>query len=192
MPLPLPAPRTAAHTRELTYRGFPRDDGLWDIEGELRDTKAYDAEPRLRPLLPAGEPVHHMHVRVTIDDAMTIVDVIAVMDSVPFGECQHAAPPVHKLVGTTLGPGWRRAIDAAMGDTRGCTHLRELLFGTGTAAFQTMGSYREHRRAQRGEPEIEATQPPYYMGKCMSWDFNGPVVARVAPEFIGWQPIHRA
>ncbi len=40
MPLPPPAPRTHHHTRSTEFRGFRRDDGLWDIEGSLRDTKS--------------------------------------------------------------------------------------------------------------------------------------------------------
>src|SRR3990167_8935632 len=43
MPLSPPAPRTLKHVRRVNYQGFERDDGLWDIEGELHDSKAYDA-----------------------------------------------------------------------------------------------------------------------------------------------------
>ena len=191
MPLPPPAPRLPAHTRRVTYRGFPREDGLWDIEGELHDSKAYDLAMRGRGTLVAGAPIHHMLVRLTIDDDMKIVDIAAAMEATPFGECSEAAPPVRGLVGVTLGRGWRRAIDEAMGGTRGCTHLRELLFGTATAAFQTMGSHREQMRIERGEPVQPQAEPPYYMGQCMSWAFDGPVVARIAPEFAGWQPLVR-
>ena len=186
MPLPPPAPRADAHLRQVTYRGYAREDGLWDMEGELKDTKPYDIDMRLRGPLPAGEPVHHMSVRVTIDNAMNIVDIVGVMDGTPFDYCLNAAPPVHKLVGATLGPGWRRAINEAIGGTGGCTHMRELLFGIATCAFQTMGSYREHQRQLRGEAPVASDKPPHYMGKCMAWDFNGPIVAQVAPQFIGW------
>lgn len=187
MPLPPPAPRAHAHTRRIEYRGYHREDGLWDIEGHLRDTKAYDQTDRIGHVRMAGEPVHDMHVRITIDDAMAIVAIAVALDSTPFAECPQAAPPVQKLIGATLGAGWRRALDEAIGSTRGCTHLRELMFGAATAAFQTMGSYRDHLRVQRGEPQRPMTTPAFFMGKCMSWDFNGPVIARVAPQFIGWQ-----
>ena len=43
MPLSEPAPRTLQHVRRVHYQGFEREDGLWDIEGELHDSKAYDA-----------------------------------------------------------------------------------------------------------------------------------------------------
>ena len=42
MPLPAPAARQHLHNRDVAYRGYRRDDGGWDIEGEMRDTKTYD------------------------------------------------------------------------------------------------------------------------------------------------------
>ena len=65
----LPTPtheRTPLHTRTLTFRGFARPDGLWDMEGELHDTKHYDhvSGPGIRK---AGEPIHHLFLRVTLD-----------------------------------------------------------------------------------------------------------------------------
>ena len=44
MPLPPPAPRAPQHTRTTVFNGYRRDDGLWDIEGELRDTKSVPFE----------------------------------------------------------------------------------------------------------------------------------------------------
>jgi hypothetical protein len=40
--LPDSPDRTPLHTRTLTFRGFARPDGLWDMEGELHDSKHYD------------------------------------------------------------------------------------------------------------------------------------------------------
>jgi hypothetical protein len=34
--------RTPLHTRAITFRGYAREDGLWDLEGELHDSKHYD------------------------------------------------------------------------------------------------------------------------------------------------------
>jgi hypothetical protein len=48
------------------------------------------------------------------------------------------------------------------------------------------------KRVKAGLPRTEeGAEPPFYMGKCMTWDFNGPVVARVAPQFIGWKKSDR-
>ena len=41
MPLPAPAPRQLLHKRVVQCWGYRREDGLWDIEGRLVDTKTY-------------------------------------------------------------------------------------------------------------------------------------------------------
>lgn len=184
--LPAPAPRQHVHTRQVATCGYLRDDGLWDIEGELVDTETYfyrnddglEREP--------GDPVHHMKIRLTVDDAMTVRDAATSMPGTPFPECQDAASPVRGIIGVTIGAGWRKAIDAVMGGTRGCAHLRELLAAMATVAFQTIPGYRSHQRRLRGEPASTTGKPAYQMGKCLAWDFNGPVIARVAPEFVAW------
>jgi hypothetical protein len=181
--LPAPVERRPVHTRNIRFEGFLRDDGLWDIDCELSDTKAEAIHMRERGWLPPGEPVHLLRVRLTVDDSLTIRAVQSGADKAPFAECQlAAAAPMQKLVGLTMGPGWRKAIDGAIGGTAGCTHLRELVFNAATAAFQMIPHYRAIERGQRDELPADG-KPPFYMGNCMSWAFDGPVVKRVAPMF---------
>jgi Protein of unknown function (DUF2889) len=186
--LPPPTEREPAHTRAITTQGFLRADGLWDLEAELIDTKAYASILHGGLTRPVGEPMHHMRIRLTIDDQFVVQAAVAAMPSTPFPECQPAADPFAGLVGARIGPGWRKQVDAAMGGVRGCTHLRELLGVMATVAFQTVPGYRRHLRRLRGEPQPVATEPGHQMGKCLSWDFDGPVIARIAPQFIGWRP----
>jgi hypothetical protein len=192
MPLPAAEPRSHLHTRSVVYRGYHRDDGLWDIEAELSDTKTYTLERSERGLMPPGTPVHGMAIRATVDDAMTIRAIATSMDSTPFDECQQGNDPMQQMVGVTMGPGWRQAIERALGGVRGCTHLRELLFNMATAAYQTIPAYQHRLRRQAGLPEPDSKEPPYHLGKCIAWDFDGPVVQRHYPQFAGWQPLKRA
>lgn len=185
MPLPDPAPRQHLHTRSVTYHGFLREDGLWDIEGEMSDTKTYPLQMRERGMMPPGTPVHGMRLRVTVDDAMKIHAIAATMEHTPFGECTRAEDPVQRMVGATMGPGWRQAIERELGGIKGCTHLRELLFNLATAAYQTVFPYRERQREAAGEKAAERAEPPYHLGRCLAWDFDGPIVARIYPQFIG-------
>ena len=54
MPLSPSAPRQLMHNRAIECRGYEREDGLWDIEGHLVDTKTYaDVRARYRPRAPA-------------------------------------------------------------------------------------------------------------------------------------------
>lgn len=190
MALATPAPRKHIHTRNIAFQGYLREDGLWDIEAELLDLRQYDYVRRDQTPMPAPGKVHNMLLRVTLDDQMVIQAITSSMATTPFGECSLAADPLQKLVGARLGGGWRRTIDAAMGGVAGCTHLRELLFNVATAAFQTIPVYRNNMERGADAAELKPVnllKPPPHFGKCMSWDFNGPVMQRVAPEFYGWK-----
>lgn len=182
------APRTHVHTRSVEYRGYRRDDGLWDIEAQFTDAKTYANKTPDRGVLQAGEPVHGMAIRLTVDDTMKISNVAVRMMAAPFPECQQAQPPMARLIGCTLGRGWRKAIEHALGGTQGCTHLRELLFNMATVAYQTIPHYRHHLRRLAGLPDPVLKRPPPHIGKCLAWDFDGPVVKRHRPQFAGWKP----
>jgi hypothetical protein len=170
------------HTRRVTYRGFEREDGLWDIEGEMIDTKPFAFYLEGERDWGAEEPVHHMRIRVTLDDGMVIRDIAVAMDGVPHSNCTEAQAPMLRMIGSTMGKGWRRTIEQHLGGIQGCTHLRELLFNMATAAFQT--------RSASFEPPADG-RPPMHLGQCMAWDFNGPLVERVYPVFFRWQPPQR-
>jgi len=191
MPLPDPAPRRHLHTRAVTYRGFLRDDGLWDIEGEMSDVKTYGFERSDGTGMPAGTPIHGMRIRLTVDESMTIRAIATAMDNTPFGECQQGVDPMQQMVGARLGPGWRQAIEKALGGVRGCTHLRELLFNMATAAYQTVFPWRERERRLSGIAPSQNAEPPYHLGRCIAWDYGGAVTARHYPQFAGWQPLRR-
>jgi hypothetical protein len=184
--LPPAAARTPVHTRTVVFRGYHREDGLWDIEAEMTDTKSYAHETSDRGRLEPGDHVHGMAIRLTVDDKMKITDVAVAMPSTPFPECDQSKQPFSLLVGHTLGAGWRKTIADAMGGIRGCTHLRELLFNMATAAYQTIPLYRARLRKLAGLPDPVLKRPPPHMGKCLAWDFNGPQVARNQPQFAGW------
>ena len=186
--LDTPAPRTHVHTRNVESRGYRREDGLWDIEAELTDTKTYSHQRSDGDVLQAGRPVHGMVIRLTVDDRMKITDVAVGMPAAPFLECQQAKPPMQRLIGCTLGRGWRKAINEALGGIQGCAHLRELLFNMATVGYQTIPLYLHHLRQLAGQPEPLLKRPPPHVGQCIAWDFDGTVVKRVWPQFSGWKP----
>ena len=69
--------RERLHRRTVTYDGFRRVDGLFDIEAHIVDAKDHDYE-LLTGVREAGEPVHDMFVRVTIDTALVHLNTIGV------------------------------------------------------------------------------------------------------------------
>ncbi len=183
MPLPAPAPRTLKHTRTIECTGYEREDGLWDIEGHLVDTKTYvhsrrDGGRERQP----GDPVHHMWLRLTIDLDLKIHDVEAVTDSSPYETCGSITVNFKKLAGLTIGPGWRKAIAERVGGVLGCTHLVELLGPVGTTAYQATGRAREARNA--GKP---VTKKPYQINSCHIYKDDAPAVLERWPEFYTGQ-----
>lgn len=185
MSLPAPAPRRHMHTRTIVCEGYRRDDGLWDIEASIVDTKAYAYEEPDRGLRQPGDPVHHMAVRLTLDAAMVVRAIEVDMPATPYATCLTAAPAYQGLVGKRVGLGWRKAVNEAVGGVRGCTHVRELLFPMATVAFQTIGGWKEQESAQEELDGVPAGAGgrPYFLDGCKSWAVDGPVVARLHPQF---------
>ena len=99
MPLPEPAPREHLHTRQIECRGYRRDDGLWDIEGTLVDTKTYGFFSHARGNVEPGQPVHKMSIRLTINDDLVIYEAVGCMDHTPYHICGNAAFMVDELKG---------------------------------------------------------------------------------------------
>ena len=174
MPLPPAAPRQHLHNRHVVYRGYRREDGGWDIEGEMRDTKTHDIRVVGEEPLPAGEPIHHLSIRMTLDESLTVREMAVAMDGTPHGPCSQAQTSLEAMVGVQVGGGWRKTIEQRVGGVQGCTHLRELLFNMATVTFQTV---------HPGEAVLQATTPPKYLGQCMAWDTRGPLVQRLMPQF---------
>src|SRR5699024_12675632 len=78
--------RTPLHTRNIKSQVFERDDGLWDLEATLVDTKHYDFDRRDGSTHHAGLTVHDMQVRVTVDENFTIVDTQVHYSAAPYGQ----------------------------------------------------------------------------------------------------------
>lgn len=148
MPLSDPAPRDALHRRDIRLAGYRRADGRFDIEGELIDTKTYPIQLEGRARGP-GEPLHHMRLRLTVDEDMTIHAAEAATDAGPYLSCGGGAESFARLAGLRIGPGFVREAMARLGGTAGCTHIRELVQQMGTVAFQTCSASAAAPRTRR-------------------------------------------
>jgi hypothetical protein len=184
MPLPEPdAAREPLHRRSVEISGYKRADGLYDIEGRLLDTKAYDFK-LAAGVRRAGEPVHAMSLRITIDRELNIVDAAAAMDAVPYaGHCGDIEPHYLKLVGLAIRPGYHKKLKELFGDVRGCTHLTELAGALATAAFQTLAGQRVQAPDRK----------PFQLDRCHALDATKPVVAKHYPRWYrGTEPVEPA
>ncbi len=179
MPLSPPTAREHLHTRDVRCEGFKRRDGLWDIEAHLTDVKTFSFPNRDRGgEIEAGEPLHGMSLRVTLDLDFTIRGIEAVTDYSPFHICVNASTAMKRLVGLRIAPNWLDKVRQIIGKTEGCTHLIELLRPMASTAYQTMHFAREAReesKTQRMRPRIIDT--------CHALASDGPIVKLEWPAF---------
>ncbi len=178
--MPLPEPqieRTRVHLRDISFQGFRRTDGFWDIEGRLVDTKdqPFDIQGDVR--LP-GDAVHDISVRVTIDQRMNVLDVAVCADSTPFpATCAAEMPDYRAVIGLNLFKGFVKAVKDRFGGTHGCTHVTELLMSMPTAAFQAFAGQVKY------EDRVDGNQVPFHLDRCHALSLNSDVVRRAYPRW---------
>ena len=186
----MPLPPSAAHsrrplqTRTTSCSSFLRDDGLWEIEGYLIDTRSYDHQTRWRGQLPQGAPIHDMRMRIVFDDDLTIRDIAVAIDAAPYPEvCPQAVANYHRLIGQRLGKGFMQVAQQYVGKTAGCTHQTVLLQAMNTTATRTYNTHAAYKAEggaeQAGMPE--GTLSPVVLGTCHSFTPDSPIVAYYWP-----------
>lgn len=179
MPLSKSEPRDHVHSRDIQLRGYRRRDGLWDIEGLMIDTKTYSFENKDRGSINAGEPIHKMWLRLTVDDDLKVHRAEAATDAGPFSICGAVTSSFGALKGLTIGRGWRAAVLQRMGREKGCTHLTDMLVGQlAVVAFQTVSPAREKRGAAS-----EDGGKPGLLDTCHALAGDSPVVKKIWPKF---------
>ena len=183
MPLEPKVARQPLHRRAIEIQGYKREDGLYDIEAHLVDTKPYDFK-LAAGVRRAGEPVHDMWLRITVDRQLHIVDAEARMDGMPYlGECSKIEPAYRKLIGLAIRPGFGQRVKELLGGVRGCTHITELAGMLATAAFQTMA----------GQGLQDPERKPFQLDGCHALASTSPVVGRYYPKWYrGSAPVKAA
>jgi hypothetical protein len=176
MPLHPPAPRERLHLRRVSYEGFRRDDGLFDIDATLVDTKDH-VYPLATGNRTPDQPVHSMQIRVTVNTRFDVIDIEAATDEMPYpGRCDRITPEYKKLIGANLLRGFRKAIAEHMGGVKGCTHLSELLSFLPTAAVQTFAGLKR-------ETDGWADKKPFQLDACHALDTRGETVQLFYPKW---------
>jgi hypothetical protein len=176
-PLSAPTVRERLHTRLYDFGGYAREDGLWDIEGRMTDTKTYAFKNRHRGEVQAGEALHDMWIRLTIDEEFVVRDIEAATAAGPFAICPAVAPNFKRMIGERLGRGWRQNVRERLGGVEGCTHLTEMLQAMATVAYQTLYPVLAKKAAENPRPG----KPPM-LDSCHALRSDGEVVKAQWPE----------
>jgi hypothetical protein len=183
--LPSTSRRALKHTRTIQIEAFTRDDGLWELDAHITDIKTSDI-PLARGNLPAGQPLHSLWLRLTLDREYKVVGVAADSEAVPYpGYCDTIAPAYDSLLGLSLLKGFRYALKERIGGALGCTHLTELAQILPTAAFQAFAG--EHDST--AQPMFfSEDQKPIQIDGCHALRSDGAVVAKYYPKWAAGSP----
>src|SRR6266851_4937334 len=84
--------RRLMHRRSVECHGYLRNDGLWEVEARLVDTKPFAQRDQYRGELKAGDPVHDIALRLAVDDRMTIIEAETTMRATPYPTCIEVEP----------------------------------------------------------------------------------------------------
>lgn len=178
--------RELLHSRNIECKGYARDDGLWDIEGRVADIRTIDCLDRQGGVLVrAGDVLHGMLLRITVDAAMRIVDASAITTDSPHGECKSVSTAYAVLIGLTIGPGFLREVKDRFRGVRGCTHMTELIGPVATTAFQTVMARRDGIGVSAPTSANQSKRPPMLklVDSCHAWRRGGEAfVAHIGQE----------
>lgn len=170
--------RRPLHRRALDVQVFAREDGLFDVEANLIDTKSQDVPLAGKPRK-AGEPIHEMQLHLTVDATLTVTAASSDTLWMPYPDaCADHGDAYASLVGLNLLKGFRQAVADRLGGTAGCTHLTELCQILPTAVIQAMaGSVIDTR-----EGDADGN-PPFQLDRCHALRLDGATVAKFYPRW---------
>ncbi|MFT5440778.1 MAG: hypothetical protein ACI9MJ_002652 [Alphaproteobacteria bacterium] len=179
MSLPPATERELIQTRSVEVSSYRRADGRWEVEGRLVDTAAFAIPNKFRGEIEAGEPIHDMNLRLTLDENVEITEIHAAMDSTPYAMCPAIESAFQKLKGVRIGPGWNRKIREILGGAQGCIHMVDLLRPIGTVGFKTV-----KREAGKLDQQAAARNDdsPYQINTCHTMASDGPVAKERWPH----------
>jgi hypothetical protein len=176
MPLPASRQRTELHLRRIEIRGFQRVDGLYEIEGRVLDTKSQAISTYSGEEIAAGEPIHDMWVKLVVDEALMVKDIVAVTDASPYPVCREAVGAMKRIIGERIKPGWSAMVKQQLGGAQGCVHLMELLLPLATVAYQTLSAVRTQRLTD--QPTVV---PSGKVDSCYAYSSEGELVRKLWP-----------
>lgn len=182
-----PPSRHHVHRRSITLDGFVRDDGLIEVEAELKDTKTYGFPSVDRGYIQPGEAIHHMQVRIAVDDQLEVREAEAKTLAGPYHICPSANDVFDQLIGLRIASGWRNKVRHAIGGRRGCTHITELMGPVATVVMQTFYGEEARRKRDNATGDMDMTDSDSYIGlinSCVGYDEDSPVITRLWPNGI--------
>jgi len=179
MPLPPAAPeRKLKHRRSIDVQIYARGNGLWEVDAHIADVRTRDTRMSYG-ILPAGQPIHDMLLRLVVDERFAIVEAGAETRAMPYpGQCDQYGDAYERLVGLNLMRGFRHAVKERLGGVLGCTHITELAQVLPTAVVQAFAGEVIDTRG-----DSEGSQQPFQIDRCHALRADGDAVRQFYPRW---------
>jgi hypothetical protein len=184
MTLPAAAPeRQLKHRRQIDVQVYSRGNGLWEVDATLSDVKTSDAQ-LAGELRAAGTPIHHMLLRLVVDERLDILQAGSESQWMPYrGHCDAHGDAYARLVGLNLLKGFRHSLRTRLGGVLGCTHITELALVLPTAVVQAFAGEVIDTRG-----ENEGNAQPFQIDRCHALRSDGDVVRMHYPRWYRLAP----
>ncbi len=143
------------------------------------DTKTEELRVGSGRLVPPGEAIHDMSVRLVLNQRLEVVDVFACTDASPQPACPEAPKTLQSLKGLRIGAGWSKAVGERLAGRKGCTHLTELLKPLATVSMQMLWKAYEN-----APPALDANGKPRKIDTCYAYASDGELVREQWPVYF--------
>ena len=182
MALPTASPeRQLKHRRNIDVQIYSRGGGLWEVDAHITDVRSRDTKMSFG-VLPAGQPIHDMLLRLVVDERFNIVEAGAQTSAMPYpGECNSYGDVYARLVGLNLMRGFRQAVRERLGGVQGCTHITELTQVLPTAVVQAFAGEVLDTREDNA-----SGRQPFQLDRCHALRADGDAVRTYYPRW--YQP----
>jgi hypothetical protein len=182
MPLSAATVRREIHHRVIDMKAYEREDGLFDVEAHLVDSKpfAFKRAASPEPISP-GEALHDLWVRITMDGDCVVRRIDASSDVTPHSICKGAESSLELMVGERIASGWSSRVKQRLRGSVSCTHLMEMLIPLATTALQGLMGIRKGPARS-----LDSDGVPRQLNSCYAYEVHRDVV-----KFL-WPGHHRA
>ncbi len=163
------------HRRDLKISTYKAKDKCIIVEGELIDNSLIETHHYSGVKRPA-KTIHHMIIRLLIDDKLTIKKVEAEMPEFPQEECPETQSSLNEVLGMKITRGFTLKIKEMFSMGKGCSHLAELIISMAPAAVQGYWT------AFSSEPlpdNLRETMKLLLSDTCWVWRKDGPALKRI-------------
>lgn len=170
--------RQLKHRRRIDVQVYARGNGLWEVDAHITDVRARPT-PLVTGLLPAGQPIHEMLLRLVVNERFDVVEAGAQTLAMPYaGECDRYGDVYSRLVGLNLLKGFRQAVKERLGGVQACTHITELTQVLPTAVVQAFAGEVIDTRG-----DTESSSRPFQIDRCHALRAEGQVVKTYYPRW---------